>query len=129
MTGQPIPLVSTFKALYKSFVYAAQGISFCVRTQRNARIHLIAAATVCVVAVSLQVSANDWRWLIACITLVWLAELMNTAFEYLCDLLSPEHNTSVKRAKDIAAGAVLVCASGAAVVGVMTFWPYLYALI
>ena len=74
----------------------------------------------------LRVSPADWRWLIIAIVLVWFAELMNTAFEYLCDVISPEFHISVKRAKDIAAGAVLVCALGAALIGLSVFWSYLY---
>ena len=63
--------------------------------------------------------------LIVAIALVWFAELINTAIEYVCDLVSPEHDERVKRAKDIGAGAVLICAMGAALIGVLTFWPYL----
>ena len=73
----------------------------------------------------LSISATDWRWLIVAIVLVWVAETMNTAFEYVCDVVSPEFHLSVARAKDIAAGAVLICAGGAALIGVVTFWPYI----
>jgi diacylglycerol kinase (ATP) len=111
--------------LPKSFRYAAQGIAYCVRTQHNAWFHLLATIVVCTAGLWIEVSASDWRWLASCIVLVWFAELMNTAFEYLCDVISPEFNASVKRAKDIAAGAVLVCAAGAAIIGFLTFWPYL----
>ena len=68
-------------------------------------------------------------WLIAAITLVWLAEAMNTAFEHLCDVVQPEFHVSVQRAKDIAAAAVLICVMGAALLGLMTLWPYVNALI
>lgn len=51
---------------------------------------------------------------------------MNTAFEYVCDVVSPEFHVSVARAKDIAAGAVLICAGGSALIGVLTFWPYIW---
>jgi len=50
---------------------------------------------------------------------------MNTAFEYLCDVVSPEHNDAVRHAKDIAAAAVLLCAIGAVVMGMLIFVPYL----
>lgn len=113
------------KSRLKSFRYAARGIMFCVRTQHNAWLHLIAASLVIITGLFLRVSASDWRWLMVCIALVWFAEVMNTAFEYLCDLISPEFHESVKRAKDIAAGAVLICSIAAALTGMLTFWPYI----
>lgn len=114
-------------ARFKSFVHAFAGFAFMLRTQHNAWLHLIATIGVVGAGLALQVSANDWRWLIAAIALVWLAEAINTAFEHLCDVVSPEFHPSVKRAKDIAAAAVLVSAIAAAVIGVITFAPYLVA--
>jgi diacylglycerol kinase (ATP) len=73
----------------------------------------------------LRISADDWRWVIAAIVLVWLAETINTAFEHLCDVVSPELNASVQRAKDIAAAAVLVCVIGAVALAALIFAPYL----
>jgi diacylglycerol kinase (ATP) len=115
--------------LLKSFGYAAAGIVFCLRTQRNALIHLLAAIAVIAAGVLLGVSPEDWRWLVLAISLVWFAELVNTAFEHLCDVVSPDFNSSVRAAKDVAAGAVLICSLGAAVIGILTFLPYLSALI
>jgi len=109
----------------RSFRYAMAGIGLMLRREPNARIHVLAAAIVGLAAVWLGFSAADWRWLIVAIVLVWAAEAINTAFEYLCDVVSPEFSLAVARAKDIAAGAVLICAGGAAVLGVLTFWPYL----
>ncbi len=111
-------------ARLKSFTYAFAGLAFMLRTQHNAWLHLLASVVVIAAGFALKVSANDWRWLIAAIALVWLAEAMNTAFEHLCDVVSPEFHPSVKRAKDIAAAAVLVCAIAAALIGAMTFAPY-----
>ncbi len=109
----------------RSFRYAAKGIAFMLRTQHNAWVHLAATLAVALAGAWLKLSAADWRWLTAAVVLVWLAEAMNTAFEHLCDVVSPEFHPSVEKAKDIAAGAVLVCACGAATLGVLTFWPYL----
>jgi len=117
----------SFYGLLKSFGYATAGIAFCLRTQRNALIHLLAAIFVCAAGLSLDVSKEDWRWLILSISLVWFAELINTAFEHLCDVTSPDFNPSVRVAKDVAAGAVLVCSLGAAAIGILTFMPYLFA--
>ncbi len=73
----------------------------------------------------LNVSATDWRWLIVAISMVIAAEAINTAFEHLCDLVSPGPNELVRIVKDVAAGAVLVLATGAALIGLLTFAPYL----
>src|SRR5262249_30717563 len=109
----------------KSVGHAARGIAFLFRTQHNARIHLIATLVVLALGWLLRISASDWRWLVVAIVLVWAAEAMNTALEHLCNVVSPGLNPSVRMAKDIGAGAVLVCAAGAVVLGVLVFWPYL----
>jgi diacylglycerol kinase (ATP) len=111
----------------KSFGYAFQGLVFMVRTQHNAWIHLAATVAVIVAGLLLKVSAADWRWLITALALVWVAEAMNTAFEHLCDVVSPQFHPGVQRCKDIAAGAVLICAIAAALLGGATLWPYFNA--
>ena len=110
----------------QSFRYAAGGIGFMLRTQHNAWIHLTITIAVCLTAWWLGLTAADWRWLTVAIVLVWVAETMNTAFEFVCDVISPEFHVSVAKAKDIAAGAVLICSAGAVVLGLSTFWPYLW---
>jgi diacylglycerol kinase (ATP) len=123
--SKKVPSVGfSFLRRLKSFGYALQGIGFALKTQHNAWLHLFATSLIGVIGWFFQVNAADWRWLIMCIALVWFAELINTAFEYLCDIIAPEFHISVKRAKDIAAGAVLVCAFGAAIIGITVFWPY-----
>jgi diacylglycerol kinase (ATP) len=97
-----------------------------LRTQHNAWIHLTVTVVVCLTGWWLRLSGADWRWLTVAIVLVWVAETMNTAFEYLCDVVSPEFHVSVAKAKDIAAGAVMICSAGAVVLGLLTFWPYLW---
>ena len=72
-----------------------------------------------------KVKADDWRWLITAILMVWSAEAFNTAVEYVCDVVSPGYSEVVKHAKDIAAGAVLISAVCALAIGLITFWPYL----
>lgn len=116
--------INKIHPLLKSFVYALDGITFVLRTQRNPKIHFVLAIVVICVGLGLKIQSTDWRWIIISIALVWFAELMNSAFEFLCDIVMPEWHDSVKRAKDIAAGAVLVCAVGSAIIGVLTFWPY-----
>lgn len=108
-----------------SFRHAVRGVAFALKTQHNARIHLAIAILVVLLGWWLRIGATDWRWLAVAITLVWTAEAMNTAFEHLCDVVSPELHASVQKAKDIAAGAVLICCAGAAVLGALVFLPYL----
>ena len=112
-------------ARIKSFRYAFSGLWLMLSTQHNAWVHLIATLLVCGAGFVLKVSAEDWRWLIVAICLVWVAEALNTALEHLCDVVSPDFHHAVQKSKDIAAGAVLICAMAAACIGVVTFWPYL----
>jgi diacylglycerol kinase (ATP) len=111
-------------ARLKSFTYAFAGFAFMLRSQHNAWLHLLATIAVVALGLALNVSADDWRWLIAAIALVWIAETVNTAFEHLCDVVQPEFHASVQRSKDIAASAVLVSVIAAALIGAITFAPY-----
>lgn len=114
----------SFPDRVKSFGYALSGLGFMLRSQHNAWIHLVATAAVVAAGLALQISAQDWRWIVVAIAMVWVAEIVNTAFEHLCNVVQPEFHVSVKTAKDVAAGAVLIAAIGAAIIGVMVFWPY-----
>ncbi len=114
------------KKRLKSFRYALDGISYMLKTQHNAWIHLAISIFVIALGLIKKISYYDWRWLVIAIALVWFAETINTAFEFLCDVVSPELHHSVQNAKDIAAGAVLICAIGAAILGVFTFFPYFF---
>ena len=117
----------TLIARLKSFGYAFEGIALMLKTQHNAWLHLIATTLVTGLAAWCRVDAGDWRWLIGAMTMVWMAEAMNTAVESLCDVVSPHYSLAVKCAKDLAAGGVLIAACAAAATGVITFWPYLGA--
>lgn len=115
----------SIRARIKSFRYALSGLLLMLRGQHNAWLHLAATILVCGAGLALNIGSSDWRWLIAAIALVWVAEALNTAFEHLCDVVSPDFHHAVQKSKDIAASAVLLCAIAAAVIGLMTFWPYL----
>jgi diacylglycerol kinase (ATP) len=117
-------MVFSIRARLKSFTFAFEGFAFMLRTQHNAWVHLVATIGVVVLGFALQVNADAWRWLVAATALVWVAEAMNTAFEHLCDVVSPQFHESVKRSKDIATAAVLVCVIAATVLGANTFTPY-----
>ena len=111
-------------ARIRSFIHALEGIAEIMRTQHNAWLH--ALATLCVLAAgyAVGVSTSEWCFLIVAITGVWVAEALNTAFELLCDVASPEFHPLVKKSKDVAAGAVLLSAIGAAAIGLVIFIPY-----
>lgn len=114
----------TLRGRIKSFGHAFDGIVLMMRTQHNAWLHLLASTGVAGLAWWCGVSPSEWRWLLAAMAMVWVAETMNTAVEFLCDVVSPGYALAVKGAKDIAAGAVLIAALAAAMIGVLTFWPH-----
>ena len=115
----------SLKARFKSVRYAVTGIGFVIRNEHNARIHIAAAIVVVLVGATYRIDASDWLILVLAIIGVWFAETINTAFEYLCDVVSPQKNEAVRHAKDIAAGAVLIAAVGAVIVGTITMLPYI----
>ncbi|WP_300812767.1 diacylglycerol kinase family protein [uncultured Bacteroides sp.] len=114
-----------FKKQLRSFGYAWKGIRCCVGREQNLSFHLI--VTVCVVAAGfvLGITPGEWTAIVICIGVVIAAELFNTAIERLVDLVSPQRHPLAGQVKDIAAGAVLVCALAAIVVGLIIFVPYL----
>ena len=76
-----------------------------------------------------QVNAIEWAILIFAIVIVLVSEALNTAIEFLCDLVSPNQHSLIKKSKDVAAGAVLISAIGAAIIGLIIFLPYINAYI
>ena len=118
----------SLKSRVASFRHAFRGMATLFSTQPNAWLH--AAATVAVVSAGIlfRVSTAEWRWLVAAIAAVWVAEAFNTALEFLADAVSTEHHPLVGKAKDVAAAAVLLAAVGAAVIGVMVFQPHTWRL-
>ena len=104
---------------------AIEGILWTTSTQRHMRSHFLAAVALLLVAVYLRVSALEFILLTFAVTLVLFAELINTALEVLVDLISPDYHLLAKRAKDVAAGAVLIAGLGAAVMGFFAFSRHL----
>jgi diacylglycerol kinase (ATP) len=115
----------TIRSRLMSVRFAVSGIGFMLRTQHNLWLHLSATLIVCITGFALHIRSEDWCWLVVAIVMVWISEALNTAFEHLCDVVSPDFHASVKMSKDIAAGAVLICAVGAMILGAMIFLPYL----
>ena len=107
----------------RSFRSALAGMRVLVASQRNAWIH--GAATIAVVAlgVYLGLSAAQWALVTVAVASVWTAEAINTALELLADAVAPEFDPLIGKAKDVAAGAVLLAAIGAAAIGLLVFVP------
>lgn len=112
-------------ARLRSFVYAGRGIRTMLVTQHNAWIHLGASVAVVALGFATGVSRFEWLALVFALVSVWTAEALNTAFESLCDVASPQFHPLVARAKDVAAGAVLICAVGAVATAGLVFAPHL----
>ena len=107
------------------FKFASAGVSYLFRSQLNARVQLAFAIVVLVAGFIFGIEQLEWCLFVLCIALVFAAEGVNTALESLADAVHPEKHPLVGRAKDVAAGAVLVCAIAAAIVGAIIFLPYL----
>ena len=111
--------------LYKSFGYAFQGIFNTIRTERNIKIHCVAAILVTIFGIWLQISNTECMSCFILFGLILALELVNTAVEATVDLFTEERKPLAKTAKDAAAGAVLVAAIFAAVIGILIFIPKL----
>ena len=109
--------------LTTSFKRAFEGIWHVVRTQRNARIHLLIAAGVALIGAYVGLSLLEWAILALTIGLVLVTEWFNTVTEAVVDLATTEYHPLAKVAKDVAAGGVLVTAMVAVVVGVLILGP------
>lgn len=119
----------TFSGRVRSVRFALRGIRIMMASQHNAWIH--AAATVVVIAAGLFVHLSwaEWCWIVLAVTSVWTAEALNTAFEFLTDVASPTFHPIAGHAKDVAAGAVLLTAVGAAIIGALVFGPKIWVLL
>ena len=111
-------------ARIRSFRYAGRGLRFLLRSEHNAWLHLAATSVAVGAGLALEIDPSDWRWIVAAVLWVWSIEALNTAVEQVCNLVSPGPDERARIAKDVAAGAVLVSAIGAALIGALTFWPY-----
>ena len=117
------------KKFIRGFGYAFKGIGYAAKTQLNFRVHLVATILAVFMGYVLHISVNEWQWLILCVTIVLMAELFNTAIEFLTDLVSPGYNKLAGHVKDVSAGAVLIAAFFALITGCIIFLPKLLVLI
>lgn len=117
------------KKQLRSFGYAWQGIKSCIGKEQNLSFHLIVTCIVIIAGIAFNITRMEWMIILLCIGVVIAAELFNTAIERLVDLVSPGRHPIAGQVKDIAAGAVLVCAVAAAIIGLIIFAPYILTLI
>lgn len=121
-------MLAYIKARLESFGHAVRGLRFLVQSERHARFHLFVSVVVVVLGLGLSISSGEWCAVALAIGLVWTAEALNTAIERAVDLSNPDHHPLAGEAKDLAAGAVLMAATTAAIVGLIVFLPRIWQL-
>ena len=119
----------SFKKRIKSFGYAFDGLKTLFQDEHNARIHAVAAVLVVIAGFLFRISEAEWISVFVAIGLVLSAEAVNSAVERLCDTVQSERDSRIKAVKDLSAGAVLVCAITAAVIGIIIFLPKIINLL
>ncbi len=113
----------------QSFKYAIRGVILMLKSQHNAWLHAVASILVLFVGLLFGLSDPEWCRLVLAIMAVWTAEALNTALEFLADVASPEFHPLVEKAKDVAAGAVLISAVGSVVIALLVLGPHAYSFL
>jgi diacylglycerol kinase (ATP) len=113
----------TFNGRIRSIRFAVRGVRIMLATQQNAWIHAAATVVVVTAGALFELTWAEWCWIVLAIVSVWTAEALNTAFEFLTDVASPNFHPIAANAKDVAAGAVLLTAIGAVIIGALVFGP------
>ena len=111
-----------------SFKHAIQGIYHNTKAERNFRIQIICLVLVIACGFVFSITRFEWIVILLCSAGVLTLELMNTAIESTIDLITRERHPLAKKAKDVAAGAVLIWSIFSAVIGATIFMPYIFAL-
>lgn len=119
--GRPAPMRRPRTSILETFNYAFQGVIHVLRTHRNMRIHVVAALAVLVAAIAIGVSRVELMVLLLSIAFVLISEMVNSAIEGAIDVATTAFDPMAKLAKDIAAGAVLIAAVNAIIVGYLVF--------
>jgi diacylglycerol kinase len=112
--------------IIEAFRFAFAGLWYTLRTQRNMRVHLAIAGAVAVLGLWLNLSADQWAILALTSGLVLVSEMTNTVIEKLVDLVCPEYHPLAKIIKDVMAGAVVLAAIVAVIVGLLILGPPLW---
>lgn len=116
----------SLKSRMGSFRYALTGLGSLLKYEHNSRIHLLAAILVIFMAIVLKADPFEWILLVVVMGLVFMTELLNSAIETLSDLIDPEYNELIRRAKDYSAGAVLISSIIAFITGCIIFIPKIF---
>ncbi len=124
----PIWKKSKVKKIRNSFKYAGSGILSAFKSELNMQVHLCMMFLVIICGFSFKISLTEWRICIILFGIVIGSEIFNTAIETVVDLVMPNINDKAKKAKDLSAGAVLVIAISAAIVGLTIFIPKILEL-
>jgi diacylglycerol kinase (ATP) len=115
----------TFSSRAKSVKHAVNGIFILLKTQYNAWIHAFATIIVIILGLHFGFTKSEWCWIIIAVIAVWTAEALNTALEFLADAAMPDPHPLVRKAKDAAAGAVLISAIGSVIIGLLILGPHI----
>lgn len=119
----------SFPERIKSFSNAFRGIFFAFKTQHNIWIHSLAIVVVVIAGFIFKLDVMEWGLVVLAIGLVLAAEMINTAIEWLIDLVSPDYSEKAGLIKDVAAGAVLIAAVISVIIGAIVFLPKIIELI
>jgi len=120
------PKKFSWKQRGNSFSYAWDGLKAAFKTEHNTWIHLALSFTALALGLVMKISSMEFVALIIVMTMVWVAELFNTAIEKTMDFISREKHPSIKLVKDLAAAAVLITALSALIVGAIIFIPKIF---
>jgi len=112
----------------RSVYCALNGLRVMLLSQHNAWVHAFATIAVTIAGFGFGLTRSEWCWIVLALMAVWTAEALNTAFEFLTDATSREFHPLIGKAKDVAAGAVLISALGSALIGRIVFGHYVRAL-
>ena len=115
-------LLDALRCFLHGFACAGRGFTCALRTETNLRFHLVSTVYVLLFSLYFGFGVGEYALLIGTIAVVMSCELLNTAVETVVNRISPEYSLFARRAKDIAAAAVLVTAVGAVLIGVLLFW-------
>lgn len=108
----------------RSFAVAFHGLKIIFINERNFRVHLSLGLLAVIACFLFKVTVGEWITVLLLIAVILSTEALNTCIEYICDYISPEYHHMIKKIKDVAAGAVLLCAIIAVVVACIIFIPY-----
>jgi diacylglycerol kinase len=119
----------SLKSRFGSLRFALNGLVSMFKFEHNSRIYLLAAVTAIVMGIFMKLDHYEWSLLVIVIGLVFLSELLNSSLESLSDIIDPEWNEIIMKAKDYAAAAVLISALIAIITGGLIFIPKIAALL